>query len=314
MDRFRELSAFVAVVDAGSFVGAGEALRISKAAVSRCVQDLETRLGARLLQRTTRRLSLTEAGRAYYERARQLLADLDEADGAVGAVTGQPLGTLRINAPLSFGVLYLAPLWGEFLSRHPGLELDISLSDRLVDLVDEGYDLAVRITRLQDSSLVSRQLASTRIVMCASPDYLARHGTPTRLADIADHAVIAYSYAHGGDIWRFAGPDGVDEEVVTRPRIRANNGDTCRAAALAGQGIVMQPTFLVGDDLAAGRLQRVLPDYAGVSVGIHAVYPSRKHLSLKVRVLLDYLAEAFATVPWAECEGVERERARTPGQ
>lgn len=306
MDRFRELSVFVAVVDAGSFVGAGEALRISKAAVSRCVQELEARLGARLLQRTTRRLSLTEAGRAYYARARQLLADLDEADGAVGAVTGQPLGTVRINAPLSFGVLHLAPLWGGFLARYPGIELDITLSDRLVDLVDEGYDLAVRITRLQDSSLVSRQLASTRIVMCAAPAYLAAHGTPETLADIAGHAVIGYSYWQGGDLWRFTGPGGVEEEVLTRPRLRTNNGDTCRAAALAGQGIILQPTFLVGDDLAAGRLLRVLPRYAGPAVGIHAVYPSRKHLSLKVRVLLDYLAASFATVPWAGCEEVER--------
>lgn len=309
MDRFRELSAFVAVVDAGSFVGAGEALRISKAAVSRCVQDLETRLGARLLQRTTRRLSLTEAGRAYYARARQLLADLDEADGAVGAVTGQPLGTIRINAPLSFGVLHLAPLWGEFMARYPGIELDITLSDRLVNLVDEGYDLAVRITRLQDSSLVSRQLAGTRILMCASPDYLARHGTPATLAEVAGHAVIAYSYSQSGDIWRFTRSDGVEEEVATRPRLRANNGDTCRAAALAGQGIVLQPTFLVGDDLAAGRLLRVLPAYS-VPVGIHAVYPSRKHVSLKLRVLLDYLAAAFATVPWAECDELIGEPSR----
>lgn len=308
MDRFRELSVFVAVVDAGSFVGAGDALRISKAAVSRCVQDLEARLGARLLQRTTRRLSLTEAGRAYYARARQLLADLDEADGAVGAVTGQPVGRLQVNAPLSFGVRYLAPLWGDFLARYPGIELDVSLSDRMVDLVDEGYDLALRITRLQDSSLVSRQLATTRIVMCAAPAYLAQHPAPQRLADIAHHAIIAYSYAQSGDVWRFVGPQGVEEEVQTRPRFRANNGDTCRAAALAGQGIVMQPTFLVGDDLAAGRLLRVLPEYGGVEVGIHAVYPSRKHLSLKVRVLLDYLAAAFATVPWAECEAVERAR------
>lgn len=302
MGRFRELQTFVAVVEAGSFVGAGEALRMSKAAVSRAVHELETRLGARLLQRTTRRLSLTEAGRAYYASSKQILADLDEADGAVGAVTGQLLGTIRINAPVSFGVLHLAPLWASFLARHPGVELDVTLTDRMVDLVEEGYDLAIRITRLQDSSLVSRLLATTRIVLCAAPDYLARRGTPQNLADLAAHDVIGYHYWQGGNVWRFVGPDGAEKEVLTRPRLRANNGDTCRAVALAGGGIVLQPTFLVGDDLASGRLQRVLPDYVGPAVGVHALYPSRKHLSVKLRALLDHLADAFATVPWAACD------------
>jgi len=298
MDRFREIEAFVAVVDAGSFVQAAESLQVSKAAVSRAVQELEARLGARLLQRTTRRLSLTEAGRDYHARCRLILAELEEADGAVGTVTGQALGTLRINVPLSFGILHLAPLWGAFMARHPGVELDVTLSDRRVDLVEEGYDMAVRITQPEDSSLVYRRLATTRIVMCAAPSYLARRGTPATLQEVARHDVIAYTYKAGGDVWRFDTPRG-PEEVATRSRMRTNNGDTCRSVALAGQGITLQPTFLVWEDLAAGRLVEILPECRGPDIGIYAVYPSRKYLSMKVRAAVEFLAGCFVQTPWA---------------
>lgn len=297
MDRFREMENFVAVVEAGSFVAAGEALRVSKAAVSRSVMELETRLGARLLQRTTRRLSLTEAGRAYYARCRQILAEVEEADGAVGEVTGHPVGRLRVNAPFSFGILHLAPQWGPFMERYPDIELEVTLSDRYVDVVEEGFDAVVRISRMQDSTLVYRRLATTRILVCASPAYLACHGTPASVQELALHPVIAYSYASQGDTWRFTTADA-EEEVLTRPRMRTNNGDTCREVALAGQGIVLQPDFLVGGDLAAGRLVEVLPEAQGPEIGIYIVYPSRKHLSLKVRVLVDFLAAAFAEPGW----------------
>lgn len=298
MDRFREMRCLVAVVESGSFVAAGELLRMSKAAVSRSVIGLETRLGARLLQRTTRRLSLTEAGRAYYGHCKQILADLDEADRAVGVVTGHPVGRLRINAPFSFGTLYLAPLWGAFMEQYPDLELEVSLSDRIVDVVEEGFDVVIRISRLQDSTLVYRRLASTRILLCASPEYLARHGRPTSVEELARHPVIAYTYATRGDVWRFATPDG-PREVQTRPRMRTNNGDTCRAVALAHQGLVLQPDFLVGTDLAEGRLVELLPDCRGPEIGVYAVYPSRKHLSVKIRVLVDFLAAAFERPPWS---------------
>ena len=174
MDRFREMACFVAVVEAGSFVGAAEQMRLSKAAVSRLVGDLETRLGARLLQRTTRRLSITEAGRAYFERCKQILDEVEEAESVVGQVTGHPVGTLRINAPLSFGVRHLAPLWGAFMTRYPDVFLDIDLSDRLIDVVEEGYDAVIRISRMQDSTLVHRKVATTRIMVVGSPEYLAR--------------------------------------------------------------------------------------------------------------------------------------------
>jgi DNA-binding transcriptional LysR family regulator len=297
MDRFREMESFIAVMEAGSFVGAADQLRVTKAAVSRSVIELEARLGARLLQRTTRRLSLTEAGRAYYGRCKQILAEVEEADSAVGVVSGHPVGRLRINAPFSFGILHLAPLWGPFMERYPDVELEVSLADRMVDVVDEGFDVVVRISRLADSSLVYRRLASTRIVACASPDYLARHGQPERVEDLARHPVIAYTYAAQGDVWHFTTPDG-EREVQTRPRMRTNNGDTCREVALAHQGIVLQPDFLVAADLAVGRLVEVLPDCRGPEIGIFAVYPSRKHLSVKVRALVDFLAEAFAQPRW----------------
>ena len=297
MDRFRELEAFVAVVDTGSFVKAAEQLRSSKTAVSRLVQDLEARLGASLLHRTTRRLSLTEVGREYLMRAKQVLADLGEADAAVSSVSGRVTGLLRVNAPLSFGVLHLAPLWGAFLTFHPEVELDVTLNDRVVDLLEEGFDLAIRITQMADSTLVSRRLASTRLVLCASPGYLAVHGTPATLSDLAQHRVIGYSYAPMGDTLALQGPDG-PRSVRTRPHFHTNNGDTCRAAALDHQGIILQPDFLIGLDLAAGRLVRLLPDHEGTEVGIYAVYPSRKHLSGKVRALVEFLVSALAQPGW----------------
>lgn len=256
--------------------------------------QLEARLGARLLQRTTRRLSLTEAGEAYYTRCRQILADLDEADGMVGDVALQASGRLRVNAPLSFGVTRLAALWPEFMLRHPGVELEVDLSDRLVDLVEEGYDMAIRITKPRDSSLIHRPLAKTRVLLCAAPGYLARCGTPAEVADLTQHEIIAYTYAPGGDTWRFATPAG-EQSVTVRPRLRANNGETCRDAALAGLGITQQPDFLVRDHLAAGRLVEVLPESCSRELGIYAVYPSRKHLSGKVRALAEFLSEALAS-------------------
>ncbi len=297
MDRFRGVNEFVAVVEAGSFVKAGETLGVSKAAVSRAVLDLEARVGARLMHRTTRRLSLTEDGRAYFERCRQALDELAVADAEVGHRSSAATGLIKVNAPQSFGVVHLSPRWSAFLDAHPGARLDITLSDRLVDLVEEGFDMAIRIARLRDSSLVSRRLAGARMVMCATPQYLARHGMPGRLEDIARHEVIGYTYWSGGDTWRFATDSG-DREVATRPRLRANSGDTCRAVALSHGGIVLQPSFLVGEDLAEGRLVEVLPQYHGPELGIYAVYPTRRQLPARVRILIDYLAESFRQPGW----------------
>ena len=297
MHRFQEMRAFVAVVEAGSFVRAAEALQSSKTAVSRLVGELESRLGTRLLQRTTRRLSLTPEGEVFHDRCRQLLDGVAEAEAELSAHTGEAIGQLRLNVPVSFGLLHLAPLWPAFMALHPQVLLDVTLSDRLVDLVDEGYDLAVRIARLQSSSLVSRQLTSTRLVLCASPDYLRRHGTPEHPAALARHAVIAYALLAMGDHWVFDGPDGT-VGVKVAPRMRTNSGDTCCAAALQHQGLVLQPSFLVGTHLASGALVEVLPQYRSIELGVYAVYPSRKHLTPKVRALIDFLVDAFRTRAW----------------
>ncbi|SDO38868.1 DNA-binding transcriptional regulator, LysR family [Rhodoferax sp. OV413] len=298
MDVLQAMKTFTAVVEAGSFVGAMDATALSKPAVSRQVSDLEAHLGTRLLQRTTRRLSLTSEGQAYYQRCKEVLQAVQEAEAEVASSTVQAQGRLRIGAPQTFGALHLAALWGRFAAQNPQVSLDIVLSDRVVDLVEEGYDLVIRIARLPDSSLVSRPLARTRMVLCASPRYLAQRGTPTHPHALAQHDVVSYTYWSSGDVWSFQGERG-EVSVRTHSRIHANNGDTCRAAALADQGIVMQPDFLVYADLRSGALVELMPQFKAVELGIFAVYATRKQLPLKVRRLVDFLVEALQVPPWA---------------
>jgi len=297
MDRFDEMRTFAAVVDAGSFVRAAEALQVSKTAVSRLVADLEARLGVRLLHRTTRRLSLTAEGELFHARCRELLAGVDEAEAEVTAGASEAVGLLRLNVPVSFGLLHLAPLWPAFLQQHPRVTLDVTLSDRIVDLVDEGYDLAVRIARLPASTLVSRKLSATRLVLCASPEYLRRHGGPSHPEEIAQHTVFTYTLLATGDTWNFDGPQGPVSVKVT-PVMRSNSGDTCCAAALQHQGIVLQPSFMVGQHLRSGALVEILPEYRSLELGVYAVYASRRHVLPKVRVLIDFLVEAFRIRTW----------------
>ncbi|RFF27001.1 MULTISPECIES: LysR family transcriptional regulator [unclassified Wenzhouxiangella] len=298
MDRFQEMQVFSAVVDAGSFVGAANALDLSAAAVSRQLAALESRLGVRLLNRTTRRLSLTEEGEVFLERARELLEQLSEAEAEITERSAEAVGRLRINAPVSFGVQHLSSLWGDFLEQHPRLQLDITLSDRTVDLVEEGYDLAIRIGRLPDSTLIGRRLSTTRMILCASPEYLVQNGSPKHPQELADHAIWSYSYFALGDEWRFTGPDG-EVSVRLRPALHSNNGDTCRTGALQHRCIILQPSFLVGADLEAGRLVELLPDYRAGELDIHALYPSRRHIAPKLRLMIDYLANAMESSDWA---------------
>lgn len=297
MDKFLEMKVFAAVVDAGSFTAASHVLDMSKAAVSRYVADLEERLGVRLLHRTTRKLSPSTEGEIFYARCRELLDNLDQAEAEISSRSGEATGLLKANVPVTFGVMHLAALWPVFLDRHPQLDLDITLSDRIVDLVEDGYDLAVRIGQLPASSLISRKLASTRLVLCAAPDYLARRGEPLHPYDLLQHDVISYSLFSSGENWRFTGPDG-EVSVKVAPRVRTNSGDTCRAAALQGQGIALQPTFIVGADLAQGLLHEIMPAYRSIEMGVYAVYPSRKFVTPKVRLLIDFLVEAFADPDW----------------
>lgn len=299
MDRLRALEVFVEVVRRDGFARAAEALDTSPANVTRYISDLEAHLHTRLLNRSSRKMSLTASGEALFERARAILDDVAEAEAIVSAATLRPHGVLRINAPLSFGVLHLAPLWARFMQRYPEVQLDITLNDRVVDIVEEGYDMAVRISRAGAASNVARKLATSHNVLCAAPAYLARRGVPRQPADLLRHDGISYGYAANADEWQMHDAAGQAHTVKLPSVMRTNNGDTARAAALAGLGVIWQPTFLIGADLRAGRLQVLLPDYRMPDLDVLAVYPSRRHLSAKVRVMVDFLAEELSgTPPW----------------
>jgi DNA-binding transcriptional LysR family regulator len=299
MDRLRALEVFVEVVKREGFARAADALDTSPANVTRYISDLEAHLQTRLLNRSSRKMSLTSSGEALFERAKSILDDVAEAEAIVSSATLQPHGVLRINAPLSFGVLHLAPLWAKFMRLYPDVQLDVALIDRVVDIVEEGYDMAIRISRSGSSAHVARKLAASHNILCASPDYIQRHGMPLHPAELARHACVGYSYAATADEWQMLDAGGQAHAVKVQCVMHTNNGDTARAAALGGMGVIWQPTFLVGADLRAGRLQRVLPDYHMPDIDVLAVYPSRRHLSAKVRVMIDFLVEEFAgTPPW----------------
>jgi DNA-binding transcriptional LysR family regulator len=298
MDRFAAIEAFVRVAETSSFSEAARRLRTSKSAVSRQVAAIEADLGVRLLQRTTRSLTLTEAGRSYFERARDILADLAEADQSVSRMQAAPRGRLRVNAPMSFGYLHLAPAIPDFLARHPEVSVELTMNDRFVDLVDEGFDIAVRIGSLADSSLVARRLAPIRRAVCASPDYLARRGTPVSPDDLGMHDCIGYTAVAAPQEWRFIDSDGKPWPVAVAGRLTVNNGDAIRAAALRGAGIAYMPTFIVGGDLQDGRLIRLLDDFVPQDMTLNAVYPHVRHLSPKVRAFVDFLAERFGPQPY----------------
>lgn len=309
MDKFQEMQSFVAVVNAGSFVKAADMLDTSKAAVSRHVAELEQRIGTRLLNRTTRKLSLTDDGRAFYERCVEILEAVSDAEADLNARSGEASGRVRVTAPVTFGIRYLAPLWGKYLARHPKVTLDIALSDRTVDLVEEGYDLAIRIATTPHPTLIGRKLAVSRTVLCASPEYLEKHGEPRHPTELAAHDVISYSYWALGDEWPFEGPDG-PLKVTVRSRLYANSGDTCRAAALEHQGIILQPEFVVWEDLRDGRLKELMPQYRSAELGIYVVYASRKQLPLKLRYLIDFLVASFRRPAWLTPAGKTSARAR----
>ena len=297
MDRFQALSVFVAVSEKGSFSAAAAQLGISRNMASRHIMALEEHLSARLINRTTRSVSLTSLGAAYYERARMILAELAAADREASLQSLTPRGRLRVNAPVAFGTRHVAPGLKGYMDAFPEVEVELTLNDRYVDLVDEGYDLAIRIGRLTDSSLVARQLGEIGTSVCASPAYLAAHGTPQHPADLERHDCLGYAYAASRGIWRFTGPDG-DIEVKVRPRLWSNNGDCLTAAAIAGCGIVPQPDFLVRDALADGRLERILGSYNIPRLGLYAIYPHSRQLSLRVRTFIDHLVTGFASPPW----------------
>lgn len=296
-DRLMALEMFVRIVEGGSFTAAAEQMGLSRAAVSKHLAALEDRLEVRLLNRTTRRCSLTEAGQAFYERCRQILGDLEEAEREAGQTGLRPRGTLKVNAPMTFGTNHLAPAVPDYLALYPEVSIDMTLNDRVVDLLEEGFDIAIRIGRLANSSLVARRLAPSRIVACAAPSYLGRRGHPSMPAELGLHDCLVYAYAPNRDVWEFTGPNGL-ETVKVNGRLRANNGEALVAAAAAGLGIVSTPTFMVDRLLADRRLVPILERFPIPERGIYAVWPHGRHLSAKVRTFVDFLAARFAPEPY----------------
>lgn len=298
MARLEDMETFIRVVEAGSISGAAERMGIAKSAVSRRLSDLESRLGVQLFRRTTRRLDLTDSGRGFYERCQRILSDVDEAEEAVSQAHGTLRGRLRVAVPLSFGLLHMGPAICDFMRDHPELEVDLDMNDRQVDLIAEGFDLALRIADLEDSSLIARQLALINTVVCASPDYLARQGSPQTPEQLAEHDCLVYSNNPEPTLWRYRDPQGEAKSVRVQARLLASNGDFLHQAAVAGQGIGLQPTFIVHKSIEEGRLVQILTDYSWPSVNAYAVYPQTRHLSRRVRVFVDFLTERFSGTPY----------------
>jgi len=298
LDRLTGLEVFAKVAAAGSLSAAARALGMSQTMVTKHIAALEARLGAKLFHRTTRRLSITEAGRSYLESSERILAEIEAADAAVAADRVEPRGMLRINAPVSFGTRQIAPLLAEFAARYPRTSVELGLNDRLVDLAEEGWDLAIRIGNLSDSSLIARRIAPCRIVVCAAPSYLEARGIPPTVSSLSAHNCLGYTLSQRTpvDRWTF----GARGEVSVRVsgNLRANNGDALLAGALAGQGIIHQPSFIVADDLRAGRLVALTLDHPNVELGgIYAVYLPDRHPPAKVRAFIDFIAVRFAPDP-----------------
>ena len=300
MSDLAAMAVFARDVEEESFSAAARLLGLSKSAVSKQVARLEDRLGVRLLHRTTRRLSLTEEGATFFRGCQRALAEAEAAESAVTHLAAAPRGTLKVNAPMSFGVAHLSPLIPAFMARFPDLKVELELNDRLVDLVEEGFDVGVRITRLQDSSLIARRLAPSRNVICAAPDYLRARGSPEAPEALAGHDCLLYSYTTEGRVWRLRSAAG-RRQVTVRGRLLANNGEALRDAALQGLGVARLPTFIVGDALRQGHLLRLLTDWSDErESGVYAVYPASRNLAPKVRVFVDFLVERFGDPPYWE--------------
>lgn len=297
MDRFADMQMLVSVVETGSISAAAERLNLVKSAVSRRLAELEARLGVSLIHRTTRRLNLTDSGRAYYDRCVAILSDLEEAESAVSQAHQALRGRLKVALPHAFGLLHLAPLVQDFMTQHPEVRFEIDFNDRQIDLMQEGFDLAIRIATLADSSLIARRLAPIRHAVCASPAYLARHGTPGVAADMARHVCLAYSNLSDPGLWPYRGPDGLPGSVRVPVRLAASSGDFLLHAAIAGEGLILLPTFYLHEAVRSGRLVRVLANHSWPEVSAYAVYPPTRHLSTRVRAFIDFVADHLVGEP-----------------
>src|SRR5215470_13838478 len=299
MDRMTSMATFVKVVESGGFSAAARALDISPSMVTTHVRALEERLAVRLLNRSTGKVSLTEAGHAYYERCLQILTDVEEAERIAEALQSTPRGTLRLNTSVAIPP-FLAPVIAEFVSLHPEVSVNLAMTDRMIDLVEEGFDLAVRNMSVPDSSLIARCVATYRLVVCGSPGYLAARGSPREPADLVHHNCLIYSHSAWGSEWRFAGPDG-EQSVAVAGNLQANSDNALRLAAVHGQGLALAPSFLLIDEIKSGRLVPVLTEFLQAEHAINAIYPHRHHLSAKVRSFIDLLVKHFHEDPgWAD--------------
>lgn len=298
MDKFAAIEAFVQVVETGSFSDAAARLATGKSIISRRVSQLEKTLGVQLLHRTTRSQSLTAQGRLFYERAVRVLGDLDDAEQAVADASTALRGRLRIAAPLSFGLHHLCAALNSFLDQHPGTELDLDLNDREVNLVEEGFDMAIRIGELPDSTLIARRLGTCRFITCASLVYLQQHGTPSHPSDLSEHIGLHYANASLTDAWQFRDDSGSLTVTIPGIRLRANNGDALAAAAIAGLGIVSLPTFIVADALRDKQLQAILTNYRRAPIGIHALFPPGRLMPRRVQAFADFLVGRFGEHPY----------------
>ena len=298
MGRFENIQTFIKVVDFGTISAAAERMGIAKSAVSRRISELEQHLGVQLFRRTTRQLNLTDSGKSFYERAIRILTDLEEAELAVSQQHSELAGIIKIAAPLSFGLLHLAPAFTDFMKIHPKVELDLDFNDRHIDILQEGFDLAIRVTRLADSSFIARRLASVHHMVCASPEYLKLYGTPQSPDALQHHSCLCYSNVHDSNIWHYRDMQGKSQQVKVPVTLSANNGDFLRQAATAGLGIILEPTFIIYDAINKGQLVPILADYRWPIIDAYAIYPQTRHLSQRVRALVDFLVERFAGTPY----------------
>jgi DNA-binding transcriptional LysR family regulator len=294
MDRLTEMEAFATVVDQGGFTDAAKKMGISKSAVSKHVSSLEARLGARLLNRTTRRVSPTEIGLAYYDRARRVLNDAGEADALVTSMQSDPSGLLRISVATDFGVNHLSPVLGEFLQEFPEITVNMVLNNRYVELISEGFDMAVRIGELEDSTLRARKLTETSKRMVASPSYFQKHGRPQKIDDLNTHKLLHYSNAANSAVWKLTAPSGEKRQVRTAGWLTVNDGQSLLNAAISGLGIAYLPSFLYSEAMEKGLVEEAIPDLPVETQGIYAVYPPGRFTQPKVRAFIDFLAHAFA--------------------
>jgi len=306
MDRISNMQHFIEVVKNESFTAAAEKLNLSRAQISKSIMRLEQNLGTRLLNRTTRRVSLTDIGKIYFQRCQAILEDIEEMEGIASEQAEKPSGVLKISAPTSFGILHLQKVLPEYLKRYPDVRISLSLTDRLVDIVEEGIDVVLRISKLSDSSLIARKIALCNLILCASPEFLKQYGTPETPQDLAALPCLTYSNNPNPHRWQFSGPQGEVNIKVSGP-FAADNGDILKSIALAGMGISLLPDFIVGPEICSGRLKAILPDYSPGGISMYAIFPSRRYLSAKVRTFVDFISDYYGDNPdWNDCHQKSR--------